>query len=154
MSATAFYGTLLACGTVLVVLTLLYWQWGERRRRESELSEEDRTHFASQDVRRWVVSGVMTCLAGGILLGSSTPHRQNGRPNIWFIAVWLTVFLLVLVLAVLALVDWLATRRYARRHRSSIVHEGLELLRDEMRLRVSKEFESRIDEGSNGQVPD
>jgi hypothetical protein len=50
---------------------------------------------------------------------------------------WLAIALLVLLLFILASFDWLATQRYARRHRRAMVREGLEIVRDEFRLRMS-----------------
>jgi hypothetical protein len=47
------------------------------------------------------------------------------------------VFGLVVLLLVLAMVDWSATRRYETRHREAIAREGLEILRDEMRRRAA-----------------
>jgi O-antigen/teichoic acid export membrane protein len=77
----------------------------------------------------------MTALGLLILVGSQTSHKVGARPNPVFIAVWLIVTGLVVVLLVLAALDWQATRRYARRHRSAIVREGMELLKEEMRRR-------------------
>ncbi len=39
----------------------------------------------------------------------------------------------------LAFLDWLATRRYAQRHRTAIAHEGIEILRDELQAAPSTE---------------
>ncbi len=89
MTSTEFYGTLLALGMIAVVFALLGWQRLERSRRGADLSEADQAHFASQDTRRWVVAGIMATLAVGLYLGSQTPNRVNGRPNVAFVAIWL-----------------------------------------------------------------
>ncbi|MCA1686002.1 MAG: hypothetical protein LC745_08470 [Planctomycetia bacterium] len=134
MTSTAYYGSILAAGLAVVVVALLYWQRTERRGRGTTLSDEDRSHFDHQDIRRRVVAGVMSLLALGVYLGSRTPPHRDGRPNKPFFIIWLGVFALVLPLLILAMLDWLATRDYARRHRRVIVREGMEILRDEMRL--------------------
>ena len=107
-----------------------------RRQRPSELSEEDRAHFVSQEIRRSVVATAMFLLAVGIYFGSRIETKRDGRPNAWFIAIWLAVFALVIVLLTLALVDWVSTRRYARRQRQTILREGLQILGEELRRRA------------------
>jgi hypothetical protein len=129
VNSTESSGLALSLGLAATGLGLLLWQWAESRRRSHELSAEDVSHFARQDVRRWVVAGLMVMLSAGVYLGSRMPPRLNGNPNVRFLEVWLWVILLVLVLLVLALVDWLATRRYARRHRVALLREGLDILR-------------------------
>lgn len=131
------FSTALALGVACVAGLLLVWQRVEGRRRGGDLSEEDAAHFARQEVRRWTVAGVMFLLAFWVFVGSRLdPRDAAGRPNPRYVQAWLGVSLLVVVLLMLAAADWLATRRYARRHRSAIVREGLEILKDEMRLRM------------------
>jgi hypothetical protein len=150
VSPTEFYGQILALGMVVVVVGLLAWQMLDIRRREPDLSEEDRYHFRRQDVRRGVVAVVMLALAAGIYLGSHTPHRLHGRPNPLYLEIWVVVFGLLILLLALALIDWLATRRYARRHRSAIVREGLSILREEMRLRLARPANGQPLKGEDG----
>jgi uncharacterized membrane protein len=156
VSPTSYYGSWLAIGLIAVVALLLAWQWAERRQRGAiDLPDDDRIHFRRQDVRRWVVAGALTLLAVGIHFGSRLPYKRGGRPNPAFIEVWLAVFVLILVLLGLALADWLSTRAYARRHRTAIVREGMEILREEMRLRTgqpSKE-KNKKEGGRNGSPP-
>ena len=76
--------------------------------------------------------------------------RLPAGPNPNFIETWIGVFILVMVLLVLAMVDWLATRSYAARHRRAIVREGLEILREEMRLCALRPTNGQAVEGSNG----
>jgi hypothetical protein len=133
---TEFYGSVLAGGVALVAVALLGWVWMDRRQRPSELSEEDRAHFVSQEIRRSVVATAMFLLAVGIYFGSRIETKRDGRPNAWFIAIWLAVFALVIVLLTLALVDWVSTRRYARRQRQTILREGLQILGEELRRRA------------------
>ena len=150
MSPTSYYGSWLALGLIAVVALLLGWQWAERRHRGSDLSDDDRIHFRRQDVRRWVVAGALTLLAIGIHFGSRLPYKRDGRPNFTFVEVWLAVFVLIFILMGLALDDWLATRAYARRHRTAIVREGMEILRKEIRLRAGQPSKEDEKGGRNG----
>ncbi len=138
MSSTEVSGRLLAVGVAGVSVSLVLWQAAERRRRGTDLSAEDVTHFATQDVRRWAVAVVMFLLAAGLFFGSGMNPYWPAGPNPNFVVTWLGVFVLILALMVLALLDWLATRRYAWRHRTEIVREGMRILRDEIRLRASR----------------
>ncbi len=135
MSPTSVYGSWLALGLAAIVLLLLLWQWADRRFRSSDLSDADRAHFRGQDVRRAFVAGAMALLASGIFVGSRMPYKVNGRPNLAFLEIWLAILALILILIGLALVDWFATRAYARRHRSEIVREGMEIIQEELRIR-------------------
>ena len=150
MSPTAFYGSLLAGGMIAVVAALLGWQWAERRHRSVDHSEQDRAHFTRQDVRRWVVAGVLTLLAFGVYLGSGMPYRRDGRPNLAFLEIWTLIFVLLLVLVGLALLDWVATRNYANRHRTQMVREGISILRDELRTRVEQSSRRESRGSTNG----
>jgi hypothetical protein len=120
-----------AIGVTAAVLALR--QRYERRHRDPKLSDADGRHFARQDFRRAVVGVVMVLLAVGIAIGSRLEHKRAGQANPWFLAVWLTVFTLILVLLWLALLDWIATWIYARRHRRQIARERIQFLRDQRR---------------------
>ena len=78
----------------------------------------------------------MVLLALGIAIGSRLEHKIAGRANPWFLAVWLAVFALIFVLLWLALLDWIATWLYARRHRRLIARERIQFLRDQRRRRA------------------
>ena len=154
VSPTSYYGSWLALGLIAVVALLLGWQWAERRHRGAiDLPDDDRIYFRRQDVRRWVAAGALTLLAVGIHFGSRLPYKRDGRPNLAFVEVWLTDFALIFVLTGLALADWLATRAYARRQRSAIVREGMEILREEMRLRAAQASKEKESGGRNGFPP-
>jgi hypothetical protein len=150
VGTTELYGMVLSLGVAAVALALLAWQWAESRSRASDVFDEDPIYFARQDVRRWVVVGVLLLLAGGVFAGSRMEPRLPAGPNPNFIETWIGVFILVIVLLVLAMVDWLATRSYATRHRRAIVREGLEILREEIRLRALRPTNGQAVEGSNG----
>lgn len=141
---------ILSVAVSTVSTLLLVWLWLDRRNREAQLSKDDELHFSLQDTRRTVVAGIMFVLAAGLYAGARIDPRINGQPNVRFVELWLGIAMLVVLLLVLAMFDWVATQRYARRHRRAIVREGLEILRDEMRLRMSArgnvsslEFEDR-----------
>jgi UDP-N-acetylmuramyl pentapeptide phosphotransferase/UDP-N-acetylglucosamine-1-phosphate transferase len=115
---------------VLLVAGLLAWkEWSDRRSRNSDLSPEDARHFGHQDVRRAMGIGVMALLAVGLYVGSRVPHKVANRSNPQFLGIWLGIFLLILFLLGLAMIDWLALRVYARRHRNQILRERVELLK-------------------------
>lgn len=149
MTSTEFYGRILAVGVAGVAASLVLWQSAERRRRGPSLSAEDASHFARQDVRRWAVAVVMLLLAAGLHVGSGINPNRPAGPYPCFIETWLAVFALILILLVLAMLDWLATRRYAARHRTEIVREGMQILCEEMRLRAARPLNGKA-EGPNG----
>ena len=134
---TEFFGSLLSLGVALAAILLIGWGVAERRSRSDDRESEDGRHFARQELRRAVVAVIMLVASAGIFLGAHLSPKTNERPNLLFVEVWLAVFGLVLVLLVSALIDWTATRRYARRQRQAIVREAVESLRLEM-IRRSK----------------
>ena len=136
MTGTEGYGLILALAVGAVALLFVGWNWAEHRQPIPLVADDDVAYFYRQKFRRHVVAGIMMVLAALIFVGSRTDHRLHGRPNVVFVVVWMAVFGLVLLLLVLASVDWLATRRFARRTRSAIVREGMELLKEEMRQRA------------------
>ena len=133
-------------------------QWSERAAREPDLSSDDRKYFARQDLRRWLGVVLMLILAVGIFAGSRMapsvpvfpmdPGVRQGwqalagswteplvlmRANLRFVAVWTGLIVLLPALLVLALFDWLATRRYALRQRHSMARQRIEILRQTLR---------------------
>jgi hypothetical protein len=147
----------IAIAAIAVILGVR--QWIERGSRDRDLPEADRRYFAWQDRRRGIGVVVLLIQALGVLVGSRMEPlvpvlrlepglRQAlrvsvgswiepllaGRGNLRFVAVWLGVILLIPALLLLALSDWLATRRYADRHRRSMARERIEILRQTRRL--------------------
>lgn len=121
---------------VLLVAALLGWrEWVDRRNRPDDLSSEDARHFGHQDRRRMLGIVVMVWLAVGLVVGSRLPHKLGNQTNPQFLGIWFGVFLLIFVLLSLAMLDWLALRVFARRHRSQILRERIEILKDEARRR-------------------
>jgi hypothetical protein len=127
----------LSLGVAAVAVLLGWRQWQERRRREPELTPADSRHFARQDLRRGLGVLVLALLAVGLAAGSRVEPRVAARTNPLFIPLWLGILGLSFVLLVLALLDWLATRLYARRHVRAIARERLAILRDELRRRAA-----------------
>lgn len=150
MPPIALPGLVLATGVFVVALALMVWQLAERRQRESELSNEDALYFAHRDVRRSCVVLIMISLAAGIFIGSWVRPKWPAGPNPAFVLSWMAVFLLIIALMALAMIDWLATRTYARRHRIAIVREGVEILREEMRLRTARSSDRPHLDQANG----
>jgi len=94
-----------------------------------DLYPEDREFFARQDRRRYVGVGVMGVLAFLLLLVSSTELQKHYG---LVVAIGLIVCALIVVLLVLAMLDGLATWRYARRNRRELAQEHAKLMLDVM----------------------
>ena len=161
-------------GGVAIALGLI--QWSGSRNRDADLTEADARDFVRQDWRRGVGVVLMLLLALGIYVGSRIPPlidtefpydlevRQSvralsgawvetwvgGHANPLFLAIWLAVIILLVVLLALAFFDWLATRRYAHRQRSSMARERLEILRETFRRRDTLRNGNPPEPGKNG----
>jgi hypothetical protein len=145
----------LAIAVGLIAAALGLRQWSEWNHRAPALVDEDRGYFYWQDLRRGIGVIVMVILAVGVglgarlkpfvvdpsyepqvvsavrvLAGSRVEPLIARHANPLFIRVWLCLITLILVLLALALWDSMATRRYARRQRQSLVRERNEMLRD------------------------
>ncbi len=142
MADMATASLVLSSFVVLVALFLGWREWADRRDRNPDLSPEDARHFGHQDVRRALGIVVMVILAIGLSVGSRIPHKLANKSNPTFLGIWLGIFLLILFLLTLALIDWIALRIFARRHRDQILRERVELLKPDRRPRKI--------EGSNG----
>jgi membrane protein implicated in regulation of membrane protease activity len=130
--------SLIMTSVVLLVAALLAWrEWVDRRARDPDLSPEDYAHFAGQDARRSIGIVVLVLLAAGVAVGSRTPSRMGNQANPQFVGIWLGVFVLIFVALSLAMLDWVALRRYAKRQRGQILRERLEILREQARLKKS-----------------
>jgi len=130
---TAAVSLALSIGIVAVAGLLFFWLWSQRQTRDPDLPDADARHFARQDLRRASVSVVLLVLALIIFVGSPMEAKVAGRANLNFILIWLTAFLLIFMLLLLAAIDWFATRVYARRHFQQLARERLEILLEEQR---------------------
>jgi hypothetical protein len=138
---------ILSIGVSVVGVLLIVWHWLERPERETAVSEEDRRHFVFQSIRRWVVAAMMFLLSIGLYAGSRMEPKIGGKPNMLFVQTWLWVVLLVFGLVIIALFDWLATSVYSHRQRKAMAREGINLIRDEIRIRTSlKDDRPRFEE--------
>jgi UDP-N-acetylmuramyl pentapeptide phosphotransferase/UDP-N-acetylglucosamine-1-phosphate transferase len=140
---------------VLLVAALLGWrEWVDRRDRSPELSPEDARHFGHQDRRRTLGLVVLAALAVGLVVGSRIPHKIGNQTNPQFLGIWFGVFLLISLLLFLAMIDWLALRIFARRHRSQILRERIEILKEEAARRKGLKAAdgNGHHEGPNGDV--
>lgn len=122
----------LASVVLLVAALLGYREWLDRQARPAEMPLEDVAHFHQRDRRRSTGLSVLCILALGIVIGSRTPIRVGMQPNPLFLAVWLIIFGLILMLLSLSMVDWLDLRRFARRKKKAIGREQLALLQSEI----------------------
>jgi cytochrome c oxidase assembly factor CtaG len=133
----ALIGPALAAAVLLAAALLGMRQRAERRARAAVLEDPDRRHFARQDARRRTGTVVLALAGLGIAWGSGIDPKGDERSKRLFLAVWLAVMLLVLVLMVLAFLDVLATQLYARRHRRALAAERRRVLKDWFKPRRS-----------------
>ena len=147
MSEITTASVVLSSSVVLVAAFLGWREWSDRRDRAVDLSPEDARHFGHRDTRRTLGIVVMVVLAIGLVVGSRVPHKVGDQTNPQFLWIWLGVFLLILFLLSLTMIDWIALRVFARRHRNEILRERLEILQEENRRRKARE------RGENGHGP-
>ena len=150
----AWSSVALASAIALCAVLLGLRLWWERRTREEDLAAPDQKHFMLQDLRRAIGIGLMALLALGVYYGSRLPTVEiepmnpgaggsldsaagdvilpalEVHPDRRFLAVWLAVFVGIVLLLVLAMIDWFSTRRYARRHRDAMSQARLDILRE------------------------
>ncbi|MHB1559044.1 MAG: hypothetical protein ACYC61_16455 [Isosphaeraceae bacterium] len=145
-AAELAWSLVLAIVAVAVAAMLALSVWWDRRTRKPGLFLNDYRHFVLQDIRRTVGIVCLALLAPGLYFGSrvpvfvaepvapgqAAPDQPVLHPNRVFLGIWLAVFVLVAILLALALIDWVATRRYARRQRSAMSLERLDILREGM----------------------
>jgi hypothetical protein len=106
---------LISSGIVLIAVFLGARQYYEWRAREPNLPDPDRRYYQRQDLRRALGTAVMLVLAGGLYIGSRIPPKVGERANLFFVQVWLAIGGLIILMLGMALLDWVATRLYARR---------------------------------------
>jgi hypothetical protein len=146
--------SLLMAGLVVAAAAFLGWrQWRDVRSRPPALSPRDEGHFARQDLRRLLGTIILLLIAAAMALGAWIPDRVGGRVNQTFINLWAGVALMMVVLLVLALLDWISTRVYARRQRRRLTDEGLSIVEDELRARLALQEAQRLRQGTNGHSP-
>jgi hypothetical protein len=153
----------MAVGVAAVAATLAMGVWWERRTREPGLPDSERKYFLIRDLRRGLGIVLLAMIAPGLYVGSRLPTyvAESGaihpdgpaesaagplvttaleaHPNRLFLAVWMGVFGSIVLLLGLAMIDWIATRRYAQRHRREMNRERLDLLREALRHAHSAE---------------
>lgn len=153
--------TVFGGGLVLILVVFAAYtgrkQWQDLRTTNADpaLSDEDRKHFRKQAARRLTGAVLMFALAG-MLVGAffiegraqeiadksqalldrgekpalNPEDRQFGE---FYATVWIIVLLILLVLITLAGLDYLAIRRYGRRHYQVIRDERRAMIQDELR---------------------
>jgi hypothetical protein len=140
----------LALGVTMIAAFLGLRQWYERKGRDEPTSAEEARYFRRQDVRRWIGVAVMLALAADVLLGSWVAPQVGGRGNPRFVAVWFGVLSLIVVMLLLAFVDWMATRAYGLRQRRTLFREQI----DELRRQIKTKAVQRGEESSPGPASD
>jgi hypothetical protein len=113
-------GLILATGVLILSAIFAWRQWVERHRREPELSVADADYFARKDRRRFLGTAILALIGIGMVIGSLIDFRASKAAGRLFLAVWVGVSLLVCVSLVFAMIDWVANRDYALRHRREL----------------------------------
>ncbi len=146
--------SLLMAGLVLAAAAFLGWrQWRDVQSRPPALSPRDEGHFARQDLRRLLGTIILVLIAAALAVGAWIPDRVGGQVNKTFVNLWAGVALMMVVLLVLALLDWISTRVYARRQRRRLTDEGLAIVEDELRARIAMHQAQQRASGPNGHPP-
>lgn len=142
-------GLLVAAATLAAAAILAFRQGTDRRRRGDELPAADARHFARQDLRRWTGTALMAALAVGMAITTRLGPPRD-RPAARRLArTWVGLCVLVIAVLALALLDWIATAAYARRHRRTLARNHLAALEAEIR-RHRGEARGRDRPGTNG----
>ena len=143
--------SLVLAALVLVAAAFLGWrQWRDYLARPAELSPLDESHFYRQDLRRLLGTIILTLIATALFVGAWMPDRVNGRANQKFIYLWSGIALMMVVLLVLATLDWLSTRLYLIRQRRKLTDEGLSIVEAELRVRLAIRRAQLRERGPNG----
>jgi hypothetical protein len=127
---------LISTGITMIAAFLGLRQWYEWRARDAELTDDDRSYFLRQDVRRGLGVAVMLILAAGLYFGSRIPPKVGAQANLTFVRAWLAISGLIIVMLGLALLDWISTRLYARRQHRDLASERRKILRDTFRTKA------------------
>jgi hypothetical protein len=115
-------------GILLVALFLGLWQWFDRKSRDPNPTPVDHDFFRRQDRRRYIGVAVMVALAFFLVVVSSQALADYSK-RLWLF-IWAIVCVLIAALLVLALIDAVATQRYARRQLRSLAQERAKLMLD------------------------
>jgi uncharacterized membrane protein len=140
----------LSAGLSLIATFLGLRQWYEQRARPTPLPPADAEHYARQDRRRWAGVVALGAISICALLGSRTSSRVDGKGNPAFVLIWVGVLGLILVLMVLAMTDWMATRRLALRHRKQLLRDSIDAIRRDRDGKENRPSPPAQDEGKNG----
>jgi hypothetical protein len=150
-------------GVCLIVILLAFaaysgwkqWHVLQTTNADSTLSPEDQKFFRKQAGRRLILAVLMVALAG-VLFGSffiedraqalatkSQEARDRGEELVlspedrqfrdFYATVWIGALILVFLLIMLAGVDYIAIRRYGRRHYQLIQTQRRAMIEDELR---------------------
>jgi hypothetical protein len=133
---SALVSLILGLLVFFTAIVLGLWQYREAHQRPPGLTLLDQKHFARQDLRRATCTLVLLILAVALIAGGRMEPRVDDRPNLQFVQLWAGVAFLIVVLSMLAMLDFISTRIYARRLRSRLTEEGLDLIEAEVKVRM------------------
>ena len=137
-SPGAILGLVLAAATLVAAAFLAFRQWAERRRRGGAMPVAEARYFARQDLRRWIGTVLMAALALGMIIASRLgPPRDRPAARL-LVRTWIGICGLVVAVLTLALLDWVATTAYARRHRQELTRRHFAGLEAELRRHTGR----------------
>lgn len=118
---------------VVGIAFLLTWRQRVESNRPRDLTDPlDDRYFRRQDRRRYRGSVLLALLGLGIGVGGNIDIRAGQSERITFVAVWVTVLLLLLQILALAFLDLWSTRRFAERQRRKLAEERRKTLEREI----------------------
>ncbi len=137
-----------AGGLTLVALALIAWQVFDLKNRPSDHSPVDGRYFRNRDLRRWACALFMLLAAGLMFLAARIDDQAQGDRDTarLYVLLWIVILALIVAMLALALLDWLANRHYAARHRRALARERetyLSSLAEQSRQRDAKEGKNR-----------
>jgi hypothetical protein len=126
-------------------------EWLERRGRDEDIGPGEEAHLMVRDVRRRagiILMVVMGALASVGYWINPAAGRDDARR---VFATWVAIGLIMIVMMVLASLDWLHTVRFARRARQDLASQRAEFLAS-VRQRLADRGDGRPDQsGTDGQ---
>lgn len=121
-------GVALAVALAALSIFFAWRQWLELSDRETQSDPANERYFLWKARRRFLGSALMLALAAGIGFGSQIDGRASRATARLFGWTWEIVALLVFILVILAVLDSIATFRYAIRMRRDLIRQRNEFL--------------------------
>lgn len=117
-----------AVGLLAVDAALLVAHVRERSRRPAALDEADQRYYRDRDLRRGLGAAVMALAAVFMIAAARLRTVGDLAAARLYVSLWVGVLALIAALLGLALLDWLANRRFAARHRRQLQDERSALI--------------------------